>query len=326
MIAEHWKYTPLKGLEALELPFAPVSLAAPCTELPWENLTENLPSHPAVQKNGQAWLLDIPANTTVETDLVFTATSGHQQNHGVLVRLGTNSRLVLKEQHSGAEHSLSRALMRFELGENAELHHLRIQQHGHHLGLTIATLARNARLHHTALCLGSPLARHEAEIRLTAPGAEAFFTAVNLLDKTSHGDVTTRILHEAPQGTSRQSVRTVLCDQSRGVFQGLVRVAPLAQKTDGRQLSRALLLSPTAEMDAKPELEIFADDVKCSHGAAIGALDDLSLFYLRARGLDEAAARQLLVSGFVGEVLEPLLPALRPVAEALVNAWLERLP
>lgn len=115
--------------------------------------------------------------------------------------------------------------------------------------------------------------------------------------------MTSVITHAAPDCRSRQTVRNVLDGQSRGVFQGKVLVERIAQKTDGYQMNQALLLSEQAEIDAKPELEIYADDVKCSHGATVGALDDEQMFYLRSRGVPEAEARQILIHAFLAEAL-----------------------
>ena len=115
-----------------------------------------------------------------------------------------------------------------------------------------------------------------------------------------HGDFTTVVAHKAPNCPSRQTVKSVLSGLARGVFQGRIEVDRIAQKTDGYQMSQALLLSPHAEMDIKPELRIYADDVKCSHGATIGALDENQVFYLRSRGIPEAEARSLLIRAFLG--------------------------
>ena len=127
-----------------------------------------------------------------------------------------------------------------------------------------------------------------------------------LLRDRQHADTTTRIIHAAKQGTSQQLYKSVLLDQSRGVFQGRVQVCPGAQKTDAAQLSRALLLSDQAEMDAKPELTIDADDVKCSHGCTVGELETEALFYLRARGIPEREAKALLLRSFVAEVMDKI--------------------
>jgi Fe-S cluster assembly protein SufD len=133
------------------------------------------------------------------------------------------------------------------------------------------------------------------------------------------------VRHAEPHGTSRQTVKNVLAGRSRGVFQGRIEVARGAQKTDGYQMNQALLLSPDAEIDTKPELEIFADDVKCSHGATVGELDADQLFYLRARGIAEPEARAILVRAFLTEALEAVTDdAIRAILEAGVQGWWER--
>ena len=136
-------------------------------------------------------------------------------------------------------------------------------------------------------------------------------------------DNTTYVEHAAPECRSRQVYKGVLDGQSRGVFQGKVHVMRDAQKTDGHQLSRALLLSPRAEIDARPELEIYADDVKCSHGATAGELDEDSLFYLLSRGIPQATARRMLIEAFLSEAIAEI--PLQPVAEDFsthVRQWL----
>ena len=128
----------------------------------------------------------------------------------------------------------------------------------------------------------------------------------------------------APDCASRQTVKTVLAGKSRGVFQGKIHVHQIAQRTDGYQMNQALLLSPEAEIDCKPQLEIYADDVKCSHGATVGALDAEQLFYLRARGIPEEAARSMLVQAFLAEAIEAVAdPTSRAALEAAVSGWWE---
>ena len=131
--------------------------------------------------------------------------------------------------------------------------------------------------------------------------------------------------HAAPNGTSRQTVKNVLAGSSRGVFQGRIEVARDAQKTDGYQMNQALLLSPDAEVNSKPELEIFADDVKCSHGATVGELDAEQLFYLRSRGIAEAEARSILVRAFLAEALDAVADeTVRGVLDRAVEGWWEK--
>ncbi len=160
-----------------------------------------------------------------------------------------------------------------------------------HLATLYVAIAANGTYDSFTLNLGGRLARTEIHAELTGPGATAHLNAAQLLAGTQHADFTTVVRHAAPHGTSRQTVKNVLAGRSRGVFQGRIEVARHAQKTDGYQMNQALLLSPDAEIDSKPELEIFADDVKCSHGATVGELDAEQLFYLRSRGIPDAEAR-----------------------------------
>ena len=146
---------------------------------------------------------------------------------------------------------------------------------------------------------------------------------VNLLNGRQHGDTTLVLDHAAPHCSSNEVFRAVLDDQAHSVFQGKIIVRPDAQKTDGKMMTRALLLSDGAEADNKPELEIFADDVTCGHGATIGALDESLLFYLRARGLSEKEAQALLIQAFVGEAIETVADdGLRDVVIEAAERWL----
>lgn len=175
------------------------------------------------------------------------------------------------------------------------------------------------------LNVGARMTRTEVHARLAGAGAATHLNGAQLLSGTQHADFTTVVRHDAPRGTSRQTMRNVLAGRSRGVFQGRIEVARAAQKTDGYQMSRALLLSGDAEIDTKPELEIFADDVKCSHGATVGELDADQLFYLRSRGIPDAEARAMLVHAFLAEALDAVtLDVARTALEAAVAGWWER--
>ena len=150
-------------------------------------------------------------------------------------------------------------------------------------------------------------------------------TSINLLSGMQHGDTTILIEHTAPHCRSNQFYRTILDDSARGVFQGKVHVHKIAQKTDGYQLSNAILLSEKAEMDTKPELEIYADDVRCSHGATTGQLDEEPVFYLRSRGLSEKEARELLIQAFVDEVVDKIVDEdIQASVREKTGQWLTR--
>jgi Fe-S cluster assembly protein SufD len=161
--------------------------------------------------------------------------------------------------------------------------------------------------------------------QLSGPGATAHLNAAQILSGSQHADFSTVVSHVAPSCSSRQTVKNVLAGRSRGVFQGKIEVARHAQKTDGYQMNQALLLSPDAEVDSKPELEIFADDVKCSHGATVGELDAEQMFYLRSRGIPDAEAKSILVRAFLAEALDAVADeTIRGLLETAVEQWWER--
>ena len=246
----------------------------------------------------------------------------------VVVRLGAGSRLTLIECHEGpaGAPTWSNPLVEVQVGEGAALSHIKLQIEGpsaYHTALTKAVLAGGARYESHLLALGGRLARHEIHVRLDGEGAGCLLSGGFMARGSQHVDNTTVIDHRVPACTSREVYKGVLDDTARGVFQGKIIVREGAQKTDGHQLSRTLLLSPKTEIDTKPELEIYADDVKCSHGATAGEPEADQLFYLRSRGLDLRAARALIVEGFMGELLagvghEPARAALT----ACVAAWI----
>jgi Fe-S cluster assembly protein SufD len=161
--------------------------------------------------------------------------------------------------------------------------------------------------------------------RLAGTKGITHLNGAQLLGGDQHADFTTVVRHDAPSTTSRQTVKNVLAGRSQGVFQGRIEVARVAQKTDGYQMNQALLLSPEAEIDTKPELEIFADDVKCSHGATVGELDAEQLFYLRSRGIPDVEARSMLVRAFLADSLDAVTnEAVREELDRAVEGWWEK--
>jgi Fe-S cluster assembly protein SufD len=243
------------------------------------------------------------------------------------VRLARGARLTLIEINLGEGSYLDNPVFSIDVGEGAVLTHLRIQREGEaafHLSTLYAEVAARGTYDSFLLTLGARLARMEVHAALVGEGAVAHFNAAQLLGGAQHGDFTTVVRHVAPNTTSRQTVKNVLTDRARGVFQGRIEVARGAQKTDGYQMNQALLLSGEAEMDSKPSLEIYADDVKCSHGATVGELDAEQLFYLRTRGIAEADARNLLVRAFLAEALDPIAHVhAREAMEDMIGAWWE---
>lgn len=261
-------------------------------------------------------------------ELLSLTTSGRAAHPRHEVSLGEGARLTLIETIAGAGRALHNPLTVIRLAAGAALIHPRLQaeaEEAFHLARIVAVLGEDAVWRGFTLTAGAALSRTEIHATLAGPGAMAEASAALLLSGARHADLATVIRHEAPGGSSRQGVRSVLTGASRGVFQGRIEVARAAQKTDGYQMSQALLLSDAAEMDVKPELEIFADDVKCSHGATLGALDPDQLFYLRARGIPAPAARAMLVRAFLDDQLDAVPDAAaRAAMEAAVASWWDR--
>lgn len=263
------------------------------------------------------------------TQIVHIAASAGDFHPRHLMRIGCNARLILLETSAGGAAALTNTVIEFHLGAGAHVTHIRIQREAegaYHISTVYADVGTGATYDSFTLNLGGRLARSEMHVDLTGLGATAHLNGANILNGLQHADMTSVVGHRAPRCTSRQTIKNVLAGRSRGVFQGRVEVARDAQKTDGYQMNQALLLSPEAEINSKPELEIFADDVKCSHGATVGELDADQLFYLRSRGVPEAEARTMLVRAFLSEVLDTIAePTLRGHLDTIVEAQWESL-
>ncbi len=242
-------------------------------------------------------------------EIVWTGVNGHHLRPQLKIILEDGAQVTIVERHDGKGTYWKNMSTEIVLGANARLNHVRIVEDsadGVQTNMVHITMEQDAYLNSFSLNLGGKLTRHDIHAVLNGTGIECSLNGVNLLNDMQHGDTTIVMEHTQPHCVSNQFYRTILDDAARGVFQGKVHVHQAAQKTDGYQLANTLLLSPKAEMDTKPELEIYADDVKCSHGTTTGALDEEPLFYLRSRGLSEAAARMLLVQAFVDEVVDKI--------------------
>jgi len=211
-------------------------------------------------------------------------------------------------------------------GENAWTEHTRLQresEQAYHVGLTHVEQARDSHYRSFTLAMGGAIARHNLHVRLNAPNIETLMYGLYLTRGEQLVDNHTAIYHDHPNCNSWEVYKGVLDGRSRAVFNGKVFVRPEAQKTDAKQTNRNLILSDSARVDTKPQLEIFADDVRCTHGATVGQLDDVALFYARSRGIPAAEARRLLTYAFAAEVVDEV--ALAPVREELDRLVLERL-
>ena len=214
-----------------------------------------------------------------------------------------------------------------KVGKGARLRHYRFQDNAE-----ASVVTHNSHIEVEAggtyeaftMTTGAGLSRNQIHADLLGEDIICRLNGVNMLDGGEMADTTITVDHCAPNCNSYQDYRSVLTDKAVGVFQGKIHVHQIAQKTDGFQMAKSLLLSPQATMNTKPELEIYADDVKCSHGATAGRLDEDALFYLRTRGIPEKQARNLLIQAFVNEVIEKVTDkAVRERAALIVSEWLD---
>ena len=217
--------------------------------------------------------------------------------------------MTLIDYNDGHEQSsfIKNTVDTVSLGENAALKNILVQEsksNGHFYKYIKGSLESGSNYENYILSSGLKLNKIEIEINLNKNDSScSIYSALNLLDD-QHQEIKTRINHNSPNCKSYQKIKNVLNDKSRGVYQGKIFVEKVAQKTDAYQLSKALILNDDAEFDAKPELEIYADDVKCSHGSTSGSIDSDAVHYLMTRGIPKKEAVKLLINGFLNEVLE----------------------
>ena len=247
----------------------------------------------------------------------------------VLVALGRNSQAKLVETFGGLgpARGFTNAVTEIVLGDGAVLDHCRLQRESEsafHIGHTQFQLGRSSRSSSHAISLGGLIARHDAVAVLGDEGADCTLNGLYLADGNRLIDNHTDIDHAKPHGTSHEIYKGILGGRSRGVFNGRIRVRPDAQKTDAKQTNKTLLLSDEAQVNTKPQLEILANDVKCTHGATVGQLSQDALFYLRARGIGLDDARAMLVRAFAADVTSRI--ALEPVRAELDRLLAARLP
>ena len=241
-----------------------------------------------------------------------------------LIIMGKNSRATVIESYIGVKDGeyFTNTVTDILTGEGAVLEHYKLQQEslqGYHVANMNIHQNRDSRVESHSISLGGALVRNDIKSLLAEEGAGIELNGLYVAGGRQHVDNHTRIDHLKPNTSSREHYRGVLDGHARGVFNGKVVVHKDAQKTDAHQSNANLLLSDNAEVDTKPELEIYADDVKCSHGATIGQLDESMLFYLRSRAIDEETARSLLTFAFADEVISHIrLEAVRKRLEAVV--------
>jgi len=279
--------------------------------------------------------LQVPAGVSLEepVQLLFVATTpeaARADHPRSLIVLGEGSSATLVETYFALDGNayLTNAVTELVLASGAGVEHHKVvleSRGGFHVGRTRVRQSRDSRFASCSIVFGGRLVRNDVDAWLGGEGAECTLSGLSVIGGRQHADTHTVVDHAQPRATSRQLYKGVLDGRARGVFYGRVIVRPGAIGTDAHQTNKNLLLSDGVEVDSKPQLEIFADDVKCSHGAADGELAEEAIFYLKSRGLDEAAARTLLTHGFANEVLGRIrVEPIRTWCERLLVARLRR--
>lgn len=273
-------------------------------------------------------LLVAPAGAVVSepVEILFISTRGEQPTllHPRALVVGERgAQLSVFETHAAADGGryLANAVTELVVGEGAHVGYYRVQSDGtdaYHVATTHAVIARDGVLSACAVALGASLARHDIVTVLDGPGGDATLNGLYLIGGRQVVDHHMLVEHAQPHCTSHELFNGILDGHARSVFTGRIHVHPGAQRTDAKQVNNNLLLSRDARADSQPQLEIYADDVKCTHGSTLGPIDDVSLFYLQSRGLDGTAARNLLTYGFAADIITR-------VPSQLARAVLDRL-
>ena len=276
-------------------------------------------------------VLDIPAGTELTAPIELQVNHAGGQIHTRFpVTFGAGAKATVVERHRAVtgDAALVSSVSDLVLEDGAEITWIILQEQGAndtHLAQIKIDLRSNAKLRLFVVNAGGKLVRQEIHITVSGEGADLVLRGVNLLGGDTHTDVTMKLDHNVPNTTSTEVIRNVVFDRAKGVFQGQIRVAPDAQKTDAKMACNTLLMSDDADYSVKPELEIFADDVMCGHGATVIDIDHTHLYYLMARGIPETPARALLINAFVAEVVEELEDeALVEALEGVVSTWLDK--
>lgn len=321
---EAWRYSDLRGV-LRAIPEASPEAPRPQTPAPLGEVTTQ---NEVVVVNGRAETTTFSATAGQRATLRLRIVSraDHTLHQGALtLDLEPGADLTVIETYEGDGLAyVSDFSLAVSLGEGARLERIVLMDEPSDaicISRSEIDLKPGARLAQTVIASGARLQRHETHVRHPGGGADVRLDGLYLLDGKRHADLTTVLAHIAPDGATNQLTKGLAKDQARGVFQGRILVEEGADRTDARMGHHALLLNDGAEIDAKPELEIYADEVSCTHGNTIGSLDDAALFYMRSRGLPEPEARALLMEAFVGEVVERIE---HDGAREAVRVWVAR--
>ena len=276
------------------------------------------------------FVCDTPPGTALDRPVeilhLSSGETGGSLHTRSLVTVGAGSRVSVVESFIGLGSYWRNDVVELRLAAGAEFARVALVEEAAealHIGELLALLGPTSRLSSLVLLLGGRTVRHEATIRSDGEATQSALRGAFVISGRQEANIVTTIDHAAPAGETREVFKGVAAGRAHGAFQGRITVRPGALEVDAHQLSQNLVLSPRAAIDTKPELEIYADDVKCSHGAAVGDLDEAALFYMRTRGIGREEARQMLIEAFVREVIEPLGSA--PLREHLLSRLARRL-
>ena len=316
---EDWKWTDLRGLLRVLPGAAPARDLTGLTAGPFDALAEQC----HILAPGQDSLtLEVPAGGKLSLALRILSSDGGAHRAQVTIHVGAGAKLRLLESYEGdASPYVTHTALTLILEAGAAVERIVLAEDGAE-GVNVSqaqvTLAPGADYGQTVVTHGARRQRIETEVTHPGAGARLRLDGLYLLADKRHADLTTLVRHQGLDGTTDQLTKGVVRHQSRGIFQGRIVVEEGADRTEARMAHNGLILSDRAEIDAKPELLIFADDVQCAHGNTIGALDEEALFYMRQRGLPEADARALLIEAFVGTVADRIG---FDAAREMVRAW-----
>jgi Fe-S cluster assembly protein SufD len=312
--SEDWKYTNVAPFAGEEWKFVEVREKAPA-DVEWELLElfdGGRNGFTALNLAfGEFATLRIARDTVVKQPIEFNFSAPDSSAHfpHLLIIAEAGSKATIVETYASESKAFTNTAVQIVVEHDANLTHYRVQKESadvFHYGVTEVSVGRGGIYNSTNINLGSALSRHDIELKFTAEGGEAWVDGLYMLNGSQHSDTHSVIDHTVPNCKSHQNYKGVLNDGSRAVFNGKVFVRENAHGTDARQSNKNLLLSNEARVDTKPQLEIFNDDVKCSHGATVGQLEDEELFYLLTRGLPENLARNLLTYGFAEEIIRKI--------------------
>ena len=337
---EEWRFTNVAPIARSSFPVAEsrpvVNTPAGVQRLGWKEAEGHLARHVTFDQNAFAALntafvsdvtvLRVPAGAVVEQpiEITYQQVEGTASHPRTLILVGANAQCTIVETYTGAGHYFTNAVTEIVASEGAVVDHYKVQQEStsaFHVATLQAAVGRSAAFSTNSISLGGALVRNDVNTVLSE-GSDAIVNGLYLVNGTQHVDNHTSIDHAKPHATSHELYKGILDGKAQAVFNGRIIVRKDAQKTDSKQTNKNLVLSDDAVIDTKPELQIHADDVRCTHGATIGQLDAESVFYLQSRGIGKEEARAMLTYAFAQDILDRIkVPALK---ESLEKALFEK--